>query len=220
MKLLAQHFFATGYDQLDERAIERIVELEGGLVDHAGLWPDGMMVILGSEDFDEDYLVKSINIALAYGSKFQYISHWDFFDYWLDGTLPRYYKGDPRIDRHPALSFLASIGFEWPVIEVSSGQGESTEGLTLNEVSELRLRYKYRVYKGLSEKTRRTRLGRAVTESNGLGLAAVANHIAFLIRLNSAKNDEMLVEAIYKWNSDLDLTSSPKRGAAIMRVFP
>jgi hypothetical protein len=126
-----------------------------------------------------------------------------FWDLWLWDECMPYYKGDPRIEEHPGLSFLASIGFKWPTIQEVQGIGTIDNTKTWNTESILRSKFGYHVRKHLSKKTRRMRLQNAVTAPDGLELKIVADHIAFLIRLNRGKADESLEGALGRWKSDL-----------------
>ncbi len=113
----------TGSGPYDEMAIERIATLEGAVVGDSDIWQTNQMVIVGREAFDEDYLMKSVEFGLDEGFTCRYLSQEDFWDYWLGGEETAYYAGDPRIASHEGLSFIASIGFKWPSIEVVQGYG-------------------------------------------------------------------------------------------------
>src|SRR5438045_9114697 len=109
------------------------------------------------------FLLQSINVRHDHGFDYQYISQEAFFGFWLDGVLPAYFEGDPRIEDHEGLSFLASIGFEWPAINEVQGTEALDSAKNWNEESILKSKFGYRVRKGLSERTRRKRLAEAVT---------------------------------------------------------
>ncbi len=203
-KLVDELFIVTGNNPLEEQAIERIVVLEGGVLDESNVWPEALIIVIGREHFDREFLLQSIHARHDYGYDYPYISQEAFFEFWLDGVLPAYYEGDPRIENHEGLSFLASIGFTWPTINEVQGIGSSDSSKNWNEESILKSKFGYRVRKGLKESTRRKRLAAAVTASDGLGLHAVAEHIAFLIRLNQGKADPSLEGALERWRSDLD----------------
>jgi hypothetical protein len=135
----------------------------------------------------------------------KHIKVWEaFWDLWLWDEYQPYFRGDPRIEEHQGLSFLASIGFKWPTIQEVQGTGTLDSSKNWNAESVLRSKFGYHARKHLSEKTRRKRLLNAVTSPDGLGLKAVAEHIAFLIRLNQGKADESLEGALGRWKSDLD----------------
>jgi hypothetical protein len=195
----------TGSGPYDEMAIERIATLEGAVVGDYDIWQTNQLMIVGREAFDEDYLIKSVEFRLEEGFTCRYLAQEDFWDYWLGGEETAYYAGDPRIASHDGLSFIASIGFRWPSIEIVHGHG-GTGGLAdrLNPAHQLRSRFGYSVKAGVSTKERRQRLGRAVKGPGALGLRAVAEHIAFLVNLNLRRYDDRMLDPIERWESDLD----------------
>ncbi len=199
-KLENRTFVVTGSHPLEERAVERIISLEGGVLDELKAWPVKAVIVVGRQDFDGDFLLRSINVRHGYG--YDYLSQEAFFDFWLDGVLPEYFEGDPRIDEHEGLSFLASVGFKWPTINEIRGAGSLDGSVSWGKVSLLASEFKYRARKGISERTRRKRLANAVTAPDGLGLRVVANYLAFFIRLNRSKWD--CRDAVGKWRADLD----------------
>lgn len=207
-KFLEQVIAVTGDDPYYQEAIERIVLLEGatvgGWIGQDDTWQMNQIVVVGRDDFTEEYLMDSIKIGQRHGFRCQYMSQEDFWDLWLWGEYQPYYKGDPRIEKHPGLSFLASIGFEWPTIEELQGTGTIDSTKTWNPESILKSRFGYHVRKHLSEKTRRKRLQNAITGPDGLELKDVVDHIAFLIRLNRGRVDDSLKGALDRWESDLD----------------
>ncbi len=212
----------TGSGPYDEMAIEKIVTLEGGIVGDADIWQTNQMVIVGREAFDEDYLLKSVEFGMEHGFACRYLSQEDFWDYWLGAEETTYYEGDPRIASHKGLSFLASIGFKWPPVEFVQGYG-GTGSLAdrLNPTHQLKSRFGYSVQRGVSVKERRQRLSRAVRGLGALGLRTVAEHTAFLINLNLRRYDDRLLDAIERWESDLDwLYRSYYEGKAVSFVWP
>lgn len=224
-KFLGAIIAVTGDDPHYSEAIERIVRLEGGTVGGRsgddGSWQVNQIVVVGREDFVEEYLVESINVGLRHGLTCRYMSQEAFWDLWLWDEYEPYYKGDPRIEEHPGLSFLASIGFKWPTLQEIQGAGILDGATNWNAESILKSKFGYHVRKQLSEKTRRKRLQNAVTARDGLGLKAVADHIAFLIRLNRGKTDESLEGALGRWKSDLNwLHTSFYTGSTHSFVWP
>lgn len=207
-KFIGEIIAVTGDGPHYEEAIERIIRLEGatsgGRMGDDGSWQENQIVVVGRDDFDADYLIESINVGLRHGFTCRYMAQEAFWDLWLWEEYQSYYKGDPRIGEHPGLSFLASVGFEWPTFKETRSVGTLDNTGTWNTESVLRSRFHYHVRKQLSEKTRRNRLREAVTAEDSLGLKAVADHIAFLIRLNRGKCDESLEGALGRWESDLD----------------
>ncbi len=212
----------TGSGPYDEMAIEKIVTLEGGIVGDGDVWQTNQMVIVGREAFDEDYLLKSVEFGMEQGFTCRYLSQEDFWDYWLGAEETTYYEGDLRIAGHEGLSFLSSIGFAWPSVEVAQGSG-GTGGLAdrLNASHVLKSRFGYSARRGISTRERRQRLSRAVKGPGALGLRTVAFHIAGLISINSSRHDVQRLDAIGRWESDLDwLRRSYYEGKAYSFVWP
>jgi hypothetical protein len=207
-QFLGQVIAVTGDSPYYEEAIERIVMLEGGNLggtfNNDATWQESQIVIVGRDSFSEEYLLESINVGVRHGFKCCYLSQESFWDLWLWKTFDPYYQDDQRIIEHPGLSFLASIGFEWPKIRELQDTALSDDSHGWNEQSKLKSMFGYHVRKGLSEATRRNRLGKAVTAPDGLALQDVASHIVFLINLNRGKADPSLDGAIGRWKSDLD----------------
>lgn len=224
-KFTGQIIAVTGDGPYYEEAIERIVRLEGaalgGRIGNDGSWQENQIIVIGRDDFGLDYLIESINVGLRHGFTCRYMSQEAFWDLWLWDEHQPYYKGDPRVEEHPGLSYLASVGFEWPTFKEVQGTGTLDNAKAWNTESILKSKFGYHVRKQLSEKTRRKRLQNAVTAQDGLGLKAVAEHIAFLIRLNRGKCDESLEGALGRWKSDLDwLHESFYAGSAHRFVWP
>ncbi len=65
-------------------------------------------------------------------------------------------------------------------------------------------RFGYSAAAGTVAEERRRRLSRAVTGQGALGLRAVAEHIAGLIKINRLRYDDRMLGAIERWESDLD----------------
>ncbi len=200
----------TGDGPYEAHAIEKIITLEGGLVGDKDVWQSNQLLVIGRENFDRDYLKRSVQILyLKNKTPCEYISQEDFWKAWLyrDHTLHRpCFRGDRRIYDHPGLKFLSSVGFKWPPIENEGSTGDGTGGLSdrLNFTSDLRRYCGYRVISGITQEERRQKLSRAVKSPPfGLGLRSVVGHIAFLININGRK-DYPPVEAISKWKADLD----------------
>ncbi len=180
--------------------------LEGAIVGDMDIWQTNQIMVVGRENFDEDYLIKSIEFGFEHDFTCRYLSQEDFWQFWLSGEETTYYAGDSRIENHEGLSFLASVGFKWPSIEVAEYYG-GTENLSsqLNPSHDLQKIFGYSVRKGVPLEERRQKLKRAIRKPpSGLGLNKVANHIAFLVRYNSLRYDNRMVEAINSWESDLE----------------
>jgi len=195
----------TGRDPYDELALKKIVSLEGGLVGDADIWQTNQLIIVGREAFDKNYLRRSIEFGLEQGFVCRYLSQEDFWHFWLGGEETTYYAGDPRIARHAGLSFIASVGFRWPSIEAVQGVG-GTGRLSerMNEEHLLKSRFGYSVALGTTVEERRRKLDRAVTGPGALGLENVVKHIAGLVNRNRLRHDNRMLDAIEKWEADLD----------------
>lgn len=196
----------TGSGPYDEMVIEKIATLEGAIVGDADIWQTNQLIVVGREDFDEEYLETSIDFGLEHGFTCRYLSQEDFWSYWLGADETTYYAGDPRIRDHEGLSFLASVGFKWPSIEAVERYG-GTGDLSgrFREQHELKRFFGYSVRQGISAEERRQRLKRAIREPpGGLGLRVVAEHIAGMTNLALSRGDNRMDEAIGKWESDLE----------------
>lgn len=179
----------TGDGPYEARAIEKIITLEGGLVGDRDVWQSNQLLVIGREDFDQDYLKRSVQLLyLQNKTPCEYISQEDFWSAWLhrDHALYKpYFRGDRRVHDHPGLKFLSSVGFKWPPIEDGGSAGGGTGGLSdrLNDVSDLRRYCGYSVERGVTQDERRQKLSRAVKPPPfGLGLRSVADTIAGHIR--------------------------------------
>ena len=98
------------------------------------------------------------------------------------------------------------MGFKWPSIEAVKRYG-GTGDLSgrFREQHELKKFFGYSVCQGVSAEERRQKLKRAIrTPPSGLGLRAVAEHIAGMTILALSRNDARMHEAISKWEADLD----------------
>jgi hypothetical protein len=124
---LGQTVGVTGDGPYEARALAKIVTLEGGLVGDENTWQRYQLVIIGRENFDRKYLRESIRMRLKHEIPCEYISQEDFWKAWLDRQhyLP-YVKGDHRIEEHPGLKFLSSIGFKWPILSGNEGASRNT----------------------------------------------------------------------------------------------
>src|SRR6266404_3984194 len=207
-KFVGQVIGVTGDSPHYDEAINRIVLLEGGVlggsIGHDDSWQMNQIIVIGRDDFSEEYLLESINVCQRRRFTFNYMSQEVFWDLWLWDEQQPYYEGDPRIDEHPGLSFLASVGFNWPTIRELQGMSSIDDTRNWNSESILKSRFGYHVRKGFSEKTRRKRLNNAITASEGLGLKEVANLIVFFIHLGQGKADGSMEGAITRWKSDLN----------------
>lgn len=196
----------TGGSPYEEHAISKIVRLEGGIIGDKDIWQTHQIVVVGRKAFDEDYLIESREFGIEHGFTCRYLSQEDFWQFWLSGEETTYYADDPKISEHEGLSFLASIGFKWPSIEAAECFG-GTGSLAgrLRDQHELKRIFGYSVRQDVAVEERRQSLKRAIRRPpSGLGLRAVAEHIAGMASLNSSRYDDRMQEAIDRWKSDLE----------------
>ena len=201
----------TGYSSkkivLDE-AVARIIQLEGGKVvgdwGTYDCWEVEQIVVVGDEDFNKEYLIESVEIGIKHNFNCRYFSLEDFWDYWIDEELfEPYFEGDPRIDEHKGLAFLASLGFDYPTVDIFSfGNKSQKRAVQWNEESILMEQFGYSVRAGVSEKKRRRALAKAVESPEIISLQEIAKHIVLLI--NTRKANENMLPAVRRWKSDLD----------------
>lgn len=75
----------------------------------------------------------------------------------------------------------------------------------LRDQHELKRIFGYSVRQDVAVEERRQRLKRAIRRPpSGLGLRAVAEHIAGMASLNSSRYDDRMQEAMDRWKSDLE----------------
>lgn len=169
-------------------------------------------VVVGREAFDENFLESLLDENdMEQEERYIFLSQEAFLNYWLFGIETRYVPGDPRIDEHPGLRFLSSVGMEiwpWPSTElfpITLVNGDVETG-TWRTKHILKQRFGYSVAKnaGLSAPQRQRILDTALTtRDNPLELKAVAEHLAWLARMNKRRRDARYAEAIAKWEEDL-----------------
>ncbi len=199
----------TGYEPYDNLAIQRIIELEGGVVKgdngYNHIWEEQQVIVIGTNDFDKEYLQRSIEAGIELNFRCQYMTQEDFWFWWLDEEEPvPYLKSDSRIDEHEGLKFLASVGFEFPTVKESL----ENESENLYDFGERRLEHElksvfgYNVQKKTLVNERRKALKKAVCEKTGLGLREVAFHI--FGRIGENGRNKKMENAIKNWKSDLD----------------
>lgn len=152
-------------------------------------------VVVGTEEFDKRLLRKALDGA----KKAQFVSQEEFLNHLLFNQESKYYQGDPRINMHQGLSYLASIGFKWPVLNESPISRDHRKPNT-NHLNKESLLYQmgYNVAQSTTKTQRRQALRKAV-EAPDIGLKDAAYHIASQWRLHSSH-----LEARKKWKSDLD----------------
>jgi hypothetical protein len=202
-RLADQIISVTGYVPLNRDEMEEIIKNKGGFIGGKGIWQCEQMVVIGRDGFDVDYLQKSVQIGLNYKFSCNFLSQEAFLDILENDRYPSYYKGDPRIQDHQGLSYVATLGFPWPSAEVTIGIGGTGNLLVWNDSHPLRSRYGYNVQRETPESERLSALKIAVRQ-DALGLREVAEHIAWLIRLAKRRRDDKMDEAIDNWESDLE----------------
>lgn len=195
----------VGITGVDDIVVEMLIRSIGGIIGNKGMWEKEELFVIGQDGFDKNYIKTSVRIGLIIGSPFRYLGAPEFMRFLMFGEQPNYYKGDRRVRNHPGLSFLASLGFEWPSTYGVPGDntgGEVADGW--NNVSLLASKYGYSVRQGISDRERRDSLRLAIADTNDLGLQAVVEHIAFLVRINKGRWDDRMDAAIDRWEADLD----------------
>lgn len=199
--------FSPKFPNYDEM-VRRIIELEGGIlsgdVQNTEEWEIGQIIIVGEEDFNREYLIQSIEIGIEHNFTCQYFSLEDFWDFYTDSYLYEpYFEGDPRIENHAGLSFLASLYFEYPSADIFGfGNKSFDKEKDWNVESILKSNFGYSVRKGISEHNRRIALDEAVNSPKIISLQEIAEHIVFLI--NTRKGNENMSYAVNHWKEDLD----------------
>jgi hypothetical protein len=201
-KFFAQVVGVTGREPVSAVLLRDEIMREDGVIGNAGIWQKDQIVVVGREDFDEAYLKRSVEIGMRFKFTCVYLSQEAFAEWWLDDKPAEYVKGDRRIAEHPGLAFLASIGFKWPEWEAVAGTGGGTGALGLNDTHPLSAVYKYSVRRDVPLKTRQAALARAI-RPDALGLKAVVEHIAGMVRLNKSRLDSRMDGAIGRWEDDL-----------------
>lgn len=201
----------TGYSssQIDNDSLaRRIIELEGGILagdsGNNDDWEIEQIIFIGDIDFDKTYLIQSIEVGVANNFTCRYYSVDDFWDvYSENGSFEPYYEGDPRIEEHAGLAFLASLYFKYPDVDIF-GFGNRKQNNTGDWKVEsiLRADFGYSAGKDISEHSRRTSLKNAVESSDKISLKEIAEHLVFLI--NTRKVIKSMDSAVERWSKDLD----------------
>lgn len=167
-----------------------------------------IIVVLGREGFYPEVIDQLVSPEAVI--EVEFCSQEDFLNFWLFGKFDPYDEGDLRIEEHPGLKYLASIGdytWPWPDTEVIPGDGETdTDAWQTEHI--LRTKYGYTVNKqiDLTDKQRQQQLDNALQE---LTLQVIVEHIAFLVRMRKARHDrQSYTRAINKWERDLTYLQS------------
>jgi hypothetical protein len=169
-------------------------------------------IVIGREYFEEEYLKDALetNYSIHTSFIYEFYSQEDFINFWLFGVEANYYPGDPRIESHPGLTYLASLGdypWPWPSTDDEPGSGGYLNEYYMQEKHPLLERFGYTVSakERLTQRERRKRLDTALTvQHNPLSLQEVVEHIAYLIKRSKRRHDNKMVQAIIKWEKDLD----------------
>jgi len=190
----------TGYGPFKESNLDELLKKLGAKLDNSQTpWDEVDYIIIGRDGFDENYLRQ----AVKQDADIVFISQEDFINLLLFGEFEEYSRDDKRVLNHEGLSFLSSIGFQWPSTDYDDSDDDEEDFSTgeLAEVSEIKEQYGYHVQAGNTLYNRQNSLRRAV---NGIGLKKVANHIAFLIHMNQRRNDSKMSHAVKCWREDLE----------------
>ena len=182
--------------------------MEGGVVSGDGAsnekWEIEQTIFIGDQDFDEEYLIQSVEIGMEYNFTCKYFSIDDFWEiYTEDNNYESYYEGDPRIENHAGLSFLASLYFKYPNVDIlrfSSSQSNNSKEWNVESI--LKGNFGYNVQKGNSKSNRRSSLERAVNSPNIISLKQIAEHIVFNINIRKSKKN--MSSAVERWQEDLE----------------
>lgn len=209
----------TGYSSkvVDNDSMARkIIELEGGIISgdngNNEEWEIEQMIFIGDEDFDKNYLIQSVEVGIANNFTCRYYSVDDFWDVYCDisskvGTQEPnhepYHEGDPRIEEHAGLSFLASLYFKYPNVDILRfGNTQPNNAKGWNAESILKENFGYNVREGNSKSNRRDSLKRAVNSRNIITLKQIAEHIVF--NINIRKGNKNMSSAVERWTEDLE----------------
>lgn len=202
---IGQVIGVTGSGPWEEHIIRRIVHNDCGFLGTSAVWQRDQIIVVGTDNFDKEYLKASINVGKNHDFVCIYLSQEDFLHYCRTRELPGYYRGDPRILNHAGLTRLTSLGFRWPSTEASPGVGRTTDSDNYATASELTRRFRYSVAAGVPEHRRKQALSAAVQDPpRGMGLYAVAHEIASLIKWRKSQTTDRLRDAISRWEHDLD----------------
>lgn len=192
-----QAVLLTGQGPFDVRLGE-LAEKLGAEVFYAEedefIWENIDLVVLGYANFWEELLMESLE-----HDHLEYMAQEEFLAELLFAQPPDYVEGDERIARHAGLSFLASIGFEWPSTYAEPGDG-SGEERERDEMSWLRAEYGYSAASYIPVGRRREALDAAV---QGRGLEATADFLAWLARSRKRTGQRRLRRAIERYERDL-----------------
>lgn len=166
------------------------------------------MIIVGRENFDPYFLKYVLPFAcrnpyLIVISQEDFINHITDYDTCgdFDDWIP-YQRYDPRIQDHPGLSYLASIGFEWPEYKwrAKSEPSKYANIENWNTKSRLSEQFGYSAASDISIEARRNSLAMAVYV---MGLQEVAEFLVnFLI--NKLQNNPSHAEAVERRREDAE----------------
>jgi hypothetical protein len=148
------------------------------------------LYILGRRGYDRSLLQKAMKF-----NNIRFFTQEDLLDLILFRNDTEYV--DTNLPNHPGFNYLTSLGYSWNKKDPETSDGERQ----LQMESDLHKKYGYNVQKYTPVWKRRESLNNAV---KGIGLKKVANYIAFFIRMNTRRKDDLLSKAVSKWIDDLD----------------
>ncbi len=204
--LRSQVVAITGSGPYQESILRTLVFWSGGTNSDFEIWEDWMIIVLGEVDFDKASIEATIQLSLDRNLQLEFMSQDDFVRYVETREFAPYFRGDPRIYKHPGLFYVSSIGFKWPSLNPATDKHSHKPQMRGNfdhrDDHPLRIIYGYSVSKqmGLTEKERRRRLNHAVKR---LGLWEVVIHIADIVNERKLTQPKRMKNAIYLWESDL-----------------
>jgi len=185
----------TGDNPFHQISIECLIRKLGGMIDNDDVLkrtPKPKYIVVGRENYDEDYLQNVVNSKVSV----IFLTQESFIDYILFGADINNPHDAQEINNHPGLSCIDNLG-GFPSL-ISPFARESSEG-TSNWKDKSFLRAKYGYHTGMLYSRRKECLIIAVREE---GLRPVAYHISWLVRLNMRKGN--IKDATNIWIRDLD----------------
>jgi hypothetical protein len=154
-------------------------------------------VVVGRSEFHQQYLQQ---IVVSTNPP-EFLAQEDFLNLLLCGRQAVYFRDDPRIEEHPGLAYLATIGFRWPSTYATPGNYDLNGTEDWDGESILKKKYGYNVKKGTSATYRRSALKKAIEEK--VEFKNIVDHIAAMIRLHKRRRDKKMEGAIDRWSEDL-----------------
>lgn len=161
------------------------------------------IIVVGQHNFNRDFLTYILPFACR-NPKLNVMSQEDFLNYMYDfSDWHPYRRNDQRIENHPGLKFLASIGFEWPeIVWRNPSSSDQTPGHISNWSTKSRLKsqFGYSASANISVQARREALASAIYV---MGLEEVAT---FLINhlINNYQNVSSHQDAVPRRQEDAE----------------